>query len=97
MKKDLLKTISHYGVNAQQRQLAEEVFELQEAITTHELKMSNYFDYWLPIFKRMYFKFKLLGDIKAIIELEDEVWKNWNLSKDDKKKIRKQIRGEVIE
>lgn len=59
--------------------------------------MSNYFDYWLPTFKRMYFKYKLLGDIKAIIELEDEVWKNWNLSKDDKKKILKQIRGEVIE
>lgn len=32
MKEDLLKIISHYGVNAQQRQLAEEVFELQEAI-----------------------------------------------------------------
>lgn len=38
MKDDLLKIIMHYGVNAQQRQLAEEVFELQEAITTHELK-----------------------------------------------------------
>ena len=38
MKEDLTKIISHYGVNAQQRQLAEEVFELQEAITTHELK-----------------------------------------------------------
>ena len=38
MKEDLLKTIKHYGVNAQQRQLAEEVFELQEAITTHEVK-----------------------------------------------------------
>lgn len=38
MKNDLLKIIMHYGVNAQQRQLAEEVFELQEAITTHELK-----------------------------------------------------------
>lgn len=38
MKEDLLKIIQHYGVNAQQRQLAEEVFELQEAITTHEVK-----------------------------------------------------------
>ena len=37
MKEDLLKIISHYGVNAQQRQLAEEVFELQEAILTREL------------------------------------------------------------
>ena len=59
--------------------------------------MSSYFDYWLPIFKRMYFKFKLLGDMKAIIELEDNIWKNWNLSKEDKKNILKQIRGETIE
>ena len=47
MKKDLLKIISHYGVNAQQRQLAEEVFELQEAITTHELK--NSVSYKIPL------------------------------------------------
>lgn len=32
MKEDLLKIINHYGVNAQQRKLAEEAFELQEAI-----------------------------------------------------------------
>lgn len=32
MKENLLKIINHYGVNAQQRQFAEEVFELQEAI-----------------------------------------------------------------
>lgn len=38
MKEDLLKIIQHYGVNAQQRQFNEEVFELQEAITTHEVK-----------------------------------------------------------
>ena len=37
MKEDILKIIKHYGVNAQQRQLAEEVFELQEAILTREL------------------------------------------------------------
>lgn len=36
MREDLLKIIKHYGVNAQQRQLAEEVFELQEAITQYE-------------------------------------------------------------
>lgn len=38
MKEDLLKIIKHYGVNAQQRQLAEEVFELQEAITQYEIE-----------------------------------------------------------
>ena len=59
--------------------------------------MSSYFDYWLPIFKKMYFKYKLLGDIKAIVELEDEIWKNWHLSREDKKKILKQIRGDIDE
>ena len=44
MKNELFKIIQHYGVNAQQRQLAEEVFELQEAITTHELKNSVSYD-----------------------------------------------------
>ena len=36
MKNDLLKIIKHYGINAQQRKLTEEVFELQEAITKAE-------------------------------------------------------------
>ena len=47
MREDLLKIIKHYGINAQQRQLAEEVFELQEAITTHELK--NSVSYEIPL------------------------------------------------
>lgn len=47
MSEELLKIIQHYGVNAQQRQFAEEVFELQEAITTHELK--NSVSYEIPI------------------------------------------------
>lgn len=47
MQGDLLKIIKHYGVNAQQRKLAEEVFELQEAITTHELK--NSVSYEIPL------------------------------------------------
>lgn len=55
--------------------------------------MSSYFDYWLPIFKKMYFKFKLLGDIKAIVELEDEVWKNCHLTREEKRKILRQMRG----
>jgi len=35
MKEKLLKIVNHYGMNNQQRKLAEEVFELQEAITSH--------------------------------------------------------------
>lgn len=47
MKEDLLKIIQHYGVNAQQRQFAEEVFELQEVITIYELK--NSVQYEIPL------------------------------------------------
>ena len=47
MKNELLEIIQHYGVNAQQRQFNEEVFELQEAITTHELK--NSVSYEIPL------------------------------------------------
>lgn len=47
MNNKLLKIIQHYGVNSQQRKLQEEVFELQEAITTHELKQSV--EYEIPL------------------------------------------------
>lgn len=36
MKDKLLRIISFYGINHQQRKLNEEVFELQEAITRYE-------------------------------------------------------------
>lgn len=41
--KDRLKTIiNHYGINAQQRKFAEEVFELQEIIAkTEQIKILN--------------------------------------------------------
>ena len=45
MKNELLEIIQHYGVNAQQRQLAEEVFELQEAITAYENDYEGLYTY----------------------------------------------------
>ena len=59
--------------------------------------MNNYINYWLPIFKRMYFKYKLLDDIRAIVELEDNIWKNWKFTKEEKKKILRKIRGKIDE
>ena len=55
-------------------------------------EIKKYFDYWIPLFKKMRFIYKLQGDIKAIIELEDEIWKNWKLTKEEKKKILSEIR-----
>lgn len=37
MEEKLLKIINHHGINTQQRKLAEEIFELQEAITEYEV------------------------------------------------------------
>ena len=36
MEEQLLRIINHYGLNNQQRKLAEEVFELQESMTKYE-------------------------------------------------------------
>lgn len=63
-----------------------------------KLKNSNiqdYFEYWLPIFKRMYFKYRLKDDIRAIVELEDNIWKNWKLTREEKRKLLKKIRGTI--
>ena len=48
----------------------------------------------IPILKRQYFKFKLMKDTRAIIELEDNIWKSWKLTKKEKREILKRIRGE---
>ena len=58
-KKKLLKIINHYGVNNQQRKLAEEVFELQEAIINYELKSSV--EYEIPLTE-------IIGSKEHIIE-----------------------------
>lgn len=41
MNKDIVEIIKHYGVNPQQKKLAEELFELQEAITEYEMVKDN--------------------------------------------------------
>lgn len=50
-------------------------------------------EFWIPILKKQYFKFKLMNEKQAIIELEDNIWKNWILSQNEKKEILKKIRG----
>ena len=49
--------------------------------------------FWIPILQRQYFKYMLMKDKEAIEELEDNIWKSWNLTKENKKEILKKIRG----
>ena len=59
MKNKAIEVIEHYGVNHQQRKLSEEVFELQEAISIHEMKAS--IEYEIPLTE-------LIGTREHIIE-----------------------------
>lgn len=47
MQDKLVQIIEHFGIENQQRKLMEEVFELQSAITTHEMALSN--EYEIPL------------------------------------------------
>ena len=55
----------------------------------------EYFEYWIPVLKKQYFRFKLQRDTKAIIELEDNIWKSWKLTRKEKREVLKRIRGEL--
>lgn len=47
MDEKLLQIINHYGIDNQLKKLSEEIFELQQAINTHELKSSV--EYEIPL------------------------------------------------
>ncbi len=85
MKTDLLKIISHYGVNAQQRQFAEEVFELQEAITQHELKESV--SYEIPLTELTDTKEHIAEEIADVMVLLLQFSEYYNLDIYDISKI----------
>ena len=77
MKEDLLKIIKHYGINAQQRKLAEEVFELQEAITTHELK--NSVSYEIPLTEIVETKEHIAEEIADVMVLLNQFKAYYNI------------------
>ena len=57
--------------------------------------MVKYIDYWLPFYKRQYFKYKLLNDYQGMVELIDNIWRNWNLTTEEKRKIIYEIKGNI--
>ena len=80
MKNELLEIIQHYGVNAQQRQFAEEVFELQEAITeyefmNYEIPATYLVDTKEPIAEEIADVLNIISEFVAYYELdEDEIY-----------------------
>ena len=56
----------------------------------------HYYEFWIPILKRQYFKFMLMKDRQAIIELEDNIWKSWKFTKEEKREILNKVRGKNV-
>lgn len=51
----------------------------------------EHFKTFLPNYKKQYFKAKLQDDIRAILDIKDNIWKNWNLTIAQKKEVLKEI------
>lgn len=54
----------------------------------------NYYEHFktfIPNLKRHYFKAKMQKDMNAILEIKENIWKNWNLTLEQKKEILKEI------
>ena len=90
MEKDLLKIIEHFGVKNQQRKLQEEVFELQEAITTHELKKSV--EYEIPLTEIIGTKEHIIEEIADITVILKEVQYIYKINRED---IRKTMKNKI--
>lgn len=54
----------------------------------------NYYEHFkvfIPNLKKQYFKAKIQKDMKAVLDIKENVWKNWNLTKEEKKEVLKEI------
>lgn len=56
--------------------------------------IGNYYDHFktfISNLKRQYFKAKIQNDTYAILDIKENIWKNWNLTLEQKKEILKEI------
>ena len=81
MKEDFLKIIEHFGINNQQRKLQEEIFELQEAITTHELKKSV--EYEIPLTEIIGTKEHIIEEIADVCVILRQFMEIYNITQDE--------------
>lgn len=77
MNEKLLNIINYYGINNQQRKLEEEVFELQEAITSLNIaeRDTNLFDieqFRLKVLEELADVFVLLNQLAIYFKIDEE-------------------------
>ena len=94
MKEYLIKIINHYGIEQQLRKFQEEVFELNEAIITHELKKSV--EYEIPLTEIIGTREHIAEEIADVFNLVEQFMYFYNIDIQDvieikHKKIHRQL------
>lgn len=84
-KNKLREIINYYGVNNQQRKLQEEVFELQEAITIHELKQSV--EYEIPLTELVDTREQIVEEMSDIYVILYQFAEIYDITNEEIKKI----------
>lgn len=51
----------------------------------------DHFKTFIPNYKRQVFKAKLQNDYRELLEIKENILKNWNLTKEEKKIVLKEI------
>jgi hypothetical protein len=52
---------------------------------------NDFKNFWLPIYKKQYFILKMQNNIEAIIAIKENIYRNWNLTREEKLDFIKQI------
>lgn len=81
MKEDLLKIINHYGVMPQLKYFQSEVFELNEAIITHELKKSV--EYEIPLTEIIGTKEHIAEEIADVMVMLEQFKNYYDISSEE--------------
>ena len=81
MKEYLIKIINHYGIEHQLRKFQEEVFELNEAIITHELKKSV--EYEIPLTEIIGTREHIAEEIADVFNLVEQFMYFYNIDIQD--------------
>lgn len=87
MKNNLLKIISHYGVMSQLKYFQSEVFELNEAIITHELKESVEYD--IPLTEIIGTKEHIAEEIADCYVILEQFRQYYDITNEELEKIMK--------
>ena len=95
MKEDLLKIINNYGVMAQLKYFQSEVFELNEAIITHELKKSV--EYEIPLTEIVGTKEHITEEIADIMVMLEQFKLYYNIENMEIAKIMKNKINRTLE